>query len=43
MSDIEIGIGKPLTYGELDHSGLDSIYYSSLDPGGSFKVFDLSN
>jgi len=43
MSNIEIGIGKPLTYGELDHSGLDSIYYSSLDPGGSFKVFDLSD
>jgi len=43
MSGVELGIGKPLNYGELDHNGLDSIYYSRLDTDGSFRIFDLSN
>lgn len=43
MSGIELGIGKVLNYGELDHNGLDSIYYSRLDADGSFQVFEFSD
>jgi len=40
MSHSDIGIGKPLTFGAFDHSGLDGIYYSRLDQDGHFRVFD---
>lgn len=41
MPDLDIGIGKPLTYGAFDHGGLDDIYYSRLDQDGHFQLFDL--
>jgi len=42
MTQMEVGIGKPLRYGPFDHNGLDDIYYSRLDIDGHFKVFELS-
>jgi ABC-type branched-subunit amino acid transport system substrate-binding protein len=43
ISQLDIGIGKPLTYGQFDHSGLDDIYHSRLSPDGHFKVFNFDN
>jgi len=43
LSRSDIGIGKPLTYGVFDHSGLDGIYYSRLDQDGHFRVFELAD
>jgi branched-chain amino acid transport system substrate-binding protein len=40
MHDIDIGIGKTVSYGSLDRSGLEDIYYSHLDDDGIFRIFD---
>ena len=40
MSNYDIGIGKNLSFGSLDHSGLDSVYYSRLGSDDVFSVFD---
>ena len=40
MKNEDIGLGKKLTFGKFDHSGLTGVYYSSLDDGsGKFEVF----
>jgi ABC-type branched-subunit amino acid transport system substrate-binding protein len=41
--NMSVGIGKPLSYGTFDHSGLNNIFYSRLDQDGHFKVFELTN
>lgn len=35
----DIGIGKEITYGTLDHQGLSGIYYSKLEEDGVFRIF----
>jgi len=39
ISDLEIGIGKSISFGEFNHSGLEGIYYSRLDQDGTFRIF----
>ena len=40
MENEDIGLGKRLTYGPYDHSGLTGVYYSRLDPSsGQFVIF----
>ena len=36
----DVGIGKEVTYGQLDHQGLSGIYYSRLSEDGTFKIFN---
>jgi hypothetical protein len=40
-SQLNFGIGNPLTFGPFDHNGLDNIYYSRLEQDGHFVVFDV--
>jgi ABC-type branched-subunit amino acid transport system substrate-binding protein len=40
MRDTDVGIGKALSYGPLDHSGLEDVYYSRLGDDGIFQIFD---
>ena len=40
MRDTDVGIGKALSYGPLDHSGLEDVYYSRLGGDGIFQIFD---
>lgn len=35
----DIGIGKRINYGVLDHQGLDGIYYSRVTKDGTFEIF----
>lgn len=37
--DLDVGIGKKVSFGSLDHKGLDGIYYSRLDGDGVFRIF----
>jgi len=39
ISELDIGIGKPVSFSEFDHSGLEGIYYSRLGEDGTFRVF----
>jgi ABC-type branched-subunit amino acid transport system substrate-binding protein len=39
MDELDIGIDKPLSFGSLDHSGLDEVYYSRLGSDGIFRTF----
>jgi ABC-type branched-subunit amino acid transport system substrate-binding protein len=39
ISQLDIGIGKPVSFSEFDHSGLEGIYYSRLGQDGTFQVF----
>jgi len=40
MQNVDVGIGKQITYGMLDHSGLEGIYYSRLSKDGMFRIFE---
>lgn len=40
MHNVDIGIGKGVTYSTLDHQGLSGIYYSRLEEDGTFKIFN---
>jgi len=39
MNNIDLGIGKSLSYSTSNHQGLRGIYYSSLSPDGIFHIF----
>ena len=39
MRNVDIGIGKLLTFGNNDHQGLTGIYYSRLTSEGVFEIF----
>ncbi|TNF99645.1 MAG: hypothetical protein EP297_05195 [Gammaproteobacteria bacterium] len=40
MKNVDIRLGKKLTYGEFDRSGLTGVYYSRLDlSSGKFEIF----
>ena len=39
-TDLDIGIGKRVSYGRLDHQGLDGIYYSRMTADGRFRIFE---
>ena len=39
MHNVDIGIGKTITYSILDHQGLSGIYYSRLEGDGIFRIF----
>jgi len=39
ISELDIGIGKLVSFSEFDHSGLEGIYYSRLDEDGTFQLF----
>ena len=43
ISGLDIGIGKTISFSDLDHMGLEDIYYSRLSPEGKFLVFTLEN
>jgi ABC-type branched-subunit amino acid transport system substrate-binding protein len=40
MQEVNIGIGKGITYSTLDHQGLEGVYYSRLREDGRFTVFN---
>lgn len=40
MGDMDIGIGKSLSFDSLDHSGLDEVYLSRLNRDGIFRTFE---
>jgi hypothetical protein len=40
MRDVDIGIGKEVSFGSLDHSGLEDVYYSRLGRDGVFQIFE---
>jgi branched-chain amino acid transport system substrate-binding protein len=40
MHNVDIGIGKQITYGNLDHGGLEGIYYSKVAKDGTFRIFE---
>jgi ABC-type branched-subunit amino acid transport system substrate-binding protein len=39
IHNMDIGIGMPVTYGPLDHRGLEGTYYSKLTKDGTFRIF----
>jgi len=39
IHNVDIGIGMAVTYGPLDHRGLEGIYYSKLTKDGTFRIF----
>jgi branched-chain amino acid transport system substrate-binding protein len=39
IHNMDIGIGMPVTYGTLDHRGLEGTYYSKLTKDGTFRIF----
>jgi len=39
ISELDIGMGKSISFGEFDNSGLEDIYYSHLNQDGTFRVF----
>jgi ABC-type branched-subunit amino acid transport system substrate-binding protein len=39
MSELDIGVGKDISFGRLDHQGLEAIYYSRLTQDGTFRIF----
>ena len=40
MRNVDMGIGKQITYGNLDHAGLEGIYYSKVVKDGTFRIFE---
>jgi branched-chain amino acid transport system substrate-binding protein len=40
MHNVDMGIGKQITYGNLDHAGLEGIYYSKVLKDGTFRIFE---
>ncbi|MDD5408747.1 MAG: ABC transporter substrate-binding protein [Candidatus Omnitrophica bacterium] len=43
MHNVDIGIGKEITYSVLGHQGLKGVYYSKLSEDGKFRVFNQVN
>ena len=43
QNQIDLGIGKSISFGRLDHMGLEDIYYSRLSRDGIFSVFTPTN
>ena len=43
LRDVDIGIGKPVSFAPLDHSGLDQVFYSRLSKEGIFSGFELGS
>ena len=41
IRDFDLGIGKHVTYGPVDHVGIEGIYYSRLDDQGHFELMDV--
>ncbi len=41
LRDVDIGIGKDVTYSVMDHQGLSGIYYSRLNKEGFFEDFSV--
>lgn len=39
MNNVDIGIGKSISYSTTDHQGLTGIYYSRLTEEGAFEIF----
>lgn len=39
MQNVDVGIGKQVTFGALDHKGLEGVYCSRLTEDGSFRIF----
>lgn len=39
MQGFDAGIGKLVSFGRMDHQGLDEIYYSRMSADGSFRTF----
>ena len=39
MEAFDLGIGRRVSFGPLDHQGMDDIYYSRLSPDGNFRDF----
>lgn len=39
MREIDIGIGKTISFDSLDHAGLEDVYYSRLGEDGVFHIF----
>jgi ABC-type branched-subunit amino acid transport system substrate-binding protein len=39
IHNMDIGIGMAVTYGPLDHRGLEGTYYSKLTKDGAFRIF----
>ena len=39
MDAFDLGIGRRVSFGPLDHQGMDDIYYSRLSPDGNFRDF----
>ena len=39
MDSVDVGIGKTISFGTMDHMGLEAIYYSRLSSEGTFRVF----
>jgi ABC-type branched-subunit amino acid transport system substrate-binding protein len=37
--DLNIGVGKSISYGPFDHNGFSGIFYSRLEPDGHFRIF----
>jgi branched-chain amino acid transport system substrate-binding protein len=37
--NLDVGIGMEVTYGPMDHRGLEGIYYSRLTKDGTFRIF----
>ena len=40
MTNLSIGVDKPISFGKFDHVGFDGIFYSHLDEDGQFKIFE---
>jgi ABC-type branched-subunit amino acid transport system substrate-binding protein len=40
MRNVDMGIGKLISYGNLDHAGLEGIYYSKVAADGTFRIFE---
>ena len=39
MNDVDMGIGKSITYSPSDHQGIQGVYYSKLTPDATFRIF----
>jgi len=39
LTEFDTGVGQLISYGSNDRKGLGQVYYSKLDPGGTFKTF----
>lgn len=40
MRNVDLGIGKGITYGKHDHAGIEGIWYSRLSEQGRFESFE---